>query len=532
MLALACVSVVTTASAGYVYKVAMPGLVVTSAPTNPSEPGEPEAPPVLTASLTAASLDFAGVDVGQTSAPKSVTLTNTGNRALTLLGKPAIQGSGDYSSTSDCGTSLAVGASCLSTVWYQPSATGVAPASQLSFNIQGVAPTPYVALTGTGTQALGELTAISGTSFGSVEAQTPAARGFTFKNTGNKPLSGVQVAAPAELAISNNSCGTAGAPVSLAANQSCSFILTWTPSGVSSTLSAQLSVASSAANGTRTLTLTGAATVPGVDALVVGGGGGGGSPVGGGGGGGAVLSTRVTPTAGVTYSIIVGLGGAAGPTISPISTGSNGGASSFGTFLTAPGGGGGGSGAGANGSAGLSGASGGGGYALSTGALAGGAGTAGQGYAGAPGTVISGSWGSPGGGGGAGGPGYAGTATNAGAGGPGLASSITGVSVKYGGGGGGGGFGDQGRLGGNATDGGGRGSQAVGPGTPGTPNTGGGGGGGNWYTGGKLGAPGGSGVVILSFPTFLAPALTGTYTSSLNGAYTVVKFTANGTIRF
>ena len=115
-------------------------------------------------------------------------------------------------------------------------------------------------------------------------------------------------------------------------------------------------------------------------------------------------------------------------------------------------------------------------------------GTAGQGYAGADGTN--------GYGGGGGGASAAGSSIT---GGNGLASSISGASVTYAGGGGGGVYGGSSGAGGSG--GGGHGGLQGGGITAGAVNTGGGGGGWGVSNGGTDGADGGSGIVIVRYPT-------------------------------
>ncbi|MBI4481150.1 MAG: IPT/TIG domain-containing protein [Acidobacteria bacterium] len=104
-------------------------------------------------------------------------------------------------------------------------------------------------------------------------------------------------------------------------------------------------------NGLREFTSSGTFPVPnGVNRLLVeawaaGGGGGGADAVGsicasggGGGGGGGYVRSVISVTAGQTYLVTIGLGGAGGPITSP---GLNGGSSSFGNLLTVGGGSGG-----------------------------------------------------------------------------------------------------------------------------------------------------------------------------------------------
>jgi hypothetical protein len=239
-------------------------------------------------------------------------------------------------------------------------------------------------------------------------------------------------------------------------------------------------------------TLSGASLIPyaiNIDALIVAGGGGGGGDRGGGGGGGEMLSTSqeypVTTTEVVT--VVVGAGGAGGVTAPSKTSGAKGSNSSYASTSfssTAEGGGYGGvntvsGGAGGNG--------GGGGGEAST---SGGTGNQYNGGNGAQWTA--------GGGGGPGGAGSQGTA------GLGLSSSITGTPVTY-------------AAGGGVNLNGGNGGANTGEGGDGAGN--------NGYAGN-----GGSGVVILKVLTAnYSGTTTGSPTVTTDGAYTIIKYTANGT---
>jgi hypothetical protein len=238
--------------------------------------------------------------------------------------------------------------------------------------------------------------------------------------------------------------------------------------------------------------------------LVAGGGGGSGVGSGGGGAGGFLANvTSVQP--GTSYPITVGAGGNG----SVVGAGTNG-ANSSAFSLTAIGGG-----RGGESNAGSAGGSGGGGGSFNGGA--GGAGTSGQGNAGGAGNGGNNNFGG-GGGGGAGQVGVNGTGSGGGNGGNGLQSAINGTNTYYAGGGGGandvGLTPSQGGAGGGAPQGGSQNAVA---------NTGGGGAGYNGY--------GGSGVVIVSYPSASQRATGGTvttYTSS-GTVYWVHTFTSSGT---
>ncbi len=254
--------------------------------------------------------------------------------------------------------------------------------------------------------------------------------------------------------------------------------------------------------------------------LIVAGGGGGAS---GGGGAGAVRIGATIASAG-DNTIVVATGGAG---VVPTGTGTKG-ANSSALGITAGGGGGGGLVNGLGGNSDAAGGSGGGGGATSASVWAGGTGGIGGNNGGTQSYITSPYPSSGGGGCGAvGGSGIAGP--KSGVGGVGCASSITGVSITYGGGGGGAcynaastGCSNVGGAGGGGT------GNDNANGSAGTANTGGGGGASpSGFTGGN----GGSGIVVVSYATG-SPApidcLGGTITTS--GANTVHTFTTSGTI--
>jgi len=266
-----------------------------------------------------------------------------------------------------------------------------------------------------------------------------------------------------------------------------------------------------------------------IDYLVVAGGGGGGGWGGGGGaggyrssvvgessGGGASAEASL-PLAAGGYAVTVGTGGARGG--GGYTAGGDGGNSVFQNIISIGGGGGGHYQA----NAGRPGGSGGGGGMGESSGAAGGNGTASQGFAGGTAANNTNNWtgGRGGGGGGASQAGYHGSHsvsgnTDSGHGGDGLASSITGISVtRAGGGAGHGGYASTRGIGG-AGGGGAGGRYTVIGGDDGTTNTGSGGGGAYGSTG-ELCGSGGSGVVILRYPSSytitIGSGLTGTTTT-------------------
>jgi hypothetical protein len=72
-------------------------------------------------SLVPASLSFPNQTEGTSSAAESITLTNSGAATLGITG---IAASGDYSQTNNCGSGLAMNASCTINVVFTPSIVG------------------------------------------------------------------------------------------------------------------------------------------------------------------------------------------------------------------------------------------------------------------------------------------------------------------------------------------------------------------------------------------------------------------------
>ncbi len=104
-------------------------------------------------SLSPTSLSFGNQEVNTSSAVRTVTLTNTGNAALTIH-SIALSGqhSGDYHQQNTCPSSsstLAAGASCTINVTFTPTADGSLSAS-LTITVNASGSPQSVALSGTG----------------------------------------------------------------------------------------------------------------------------------------------------------------------------------------------------------------------------------------------------------------------------------------------------------------------------------------------------------------------------------------------
>jgi hypothetical protein len=206
-----------------------------------------------TDALSPTSLSFAAQALGTTSAAQQVTLTNSGDVALTLISASA---TGDFAATNSCGNSLAAHASCAITVVFQPKSLGTGT-GLLTVSDQYRSQT--VALTGVGVAPPGvSLSPLFGVSFpatGVGLSSAPAT--VTLTNNGGQALAISTVSVSGDFAVvpGSNTCGS-----SLALGAACTMQVAFAPIAAGARTGA-LTVVSNAANSPQTIPLTG----PGVD---------------------------------------------------------------------------------------------------------------------------------------------------------------------------------------------------------------------------------------------------------------------------
>ena len=222
------------------------------------------AAPAPVASISPTSLTFASQTVGAASSAQTVTLSNTGNAALSITGI-SITGANpsDFKETNGCGSSIAAGASCTITVTFTPVASGSLSAT-LTVTATAVAD-PSVGLTGTGTSGGGgggtgstPSITLSTTSlaFGSQPVDTTSsAQTVTLTNVGSAALSITSFAITGTNASNfvevGNTCGS-----SVAAGGACTVAVTYTPSAAGSS-SAALTIEDNASGSPQSVSLSG-----------------------------------------------------------------------------------------------------------------------------------------------------------------------------------------------------------------------------------------------------------------------------------
>jgi uncharacterized protein (TIGR03437 family) len=210
-----------------------------------------------TATLSVTNLAFGSQVVGLTSAPKSVTVTNSGTAALNITGI-SITGtnSADYFETNTCDSSVAAGSSCVISVTFTPTVAGTRTASISIFDNAGNSP-QTVSLTGTGQASAVATPTLSATvlTFGSqVVGLGSAPQSVTVTNSGTAALNitGISITGTNSADYTEtNTCGS-----SVAAGSSCVISVTFTPT-VTGTRTASISIFDNAGNSPQTVSLTG-----------------------------------------------------------------------------------------------------------------------------------------------------------------------------------------------------------------------------------------------------------------------------------
>jgi hypothetical protein len=165
--------------------------VASNAPTNPaiSLSGTGSAVPVASVNLNRTSLSFSTQTVGTTSAVQQVTLTNSGNAALTVT-QVATSPNPEFASTSTCVGTVNAGATCTISVTFTPTAAGTRPGS-LTITSNAATSPNTVSLTGNSVLTASPICspANSAVAFPTTTVGVMSnSLGTTITNTGNAPL--------------------------------------------------------------------------------------------------------------------------------------------------------------------------------------------------------------------------------------------------------------------------------------------------------------------------------------------------------
>ena len=192
-----------------------------------------------TDTLSVSSLTFPGTVIQQTSAPLTLTLTNSGGEPLTSIGTSV---SGPFAAGSTCGSSLAAGSSCVLSVTFSPTVLGTAHGS---LTISDAQRSQSVALVGSGLAPPVITLSSSSHNFGGIQVNTSTSPlRIDLSNTGGSPLLNVTPtlsgSGAASYQVTGSSCST-----SVAAGAGCSLNIVFDPQSPGSQ-NATLTLASTA----------------------------------------------------------------------------------------------------------------------------------------------------------------------------------------------------------------------------------------------------------------------------------------------
>jgi hypothetical protein len=205
-------------------------------------------------SIAPEGLSFGEQSVNVASAPLPVTLTNTGSVALSITSISRTgSNANQFAHTSDCGSSVAVGASCTINVVFRPTSAG-AKAADLTIKAGGGAGTKTAALSGTGIVPLYSLDPTSIDFGGQAIGQPTSASIVTLRNIGtlSLPINSISDnGTNANQFSATNTCGTSVPP-----GGQCTISVVFLATSAGNKV-ASLNVKTGAQGGTQTVPLTG-----------------------------------------------------------------------------------------------------------------------------------------------------------------------------------------------------------------------------------------------------------------------------------
>jgi hypothetical protein len=203
-----------------------------------------------TITLSPANLTFAAQSIGSTSAPQSVTLTNTGSQTFLF----AISIASGFAQTNNCGASLAAGASCSISVTFSPLAKGTWSGS-LTLKDTASGNPHQITLLGTGGAPAIALNPSSLTFSSIPQGGTSAAQNVTVTNIGDDIMAFSGISASGDFAQTNN-CGPA-----LSVGGNCSISVTFTPT-TTGTRSGSVTISDNAPGAPHQVSLSGTGSAP------------------------------------------------------------------------------------------------------------------------------------------------------------------------------------------------------------------------------------------------------------------------------
>jgi hypothetical protein len=200
-----------------------------------------------TDTLAPPSLTFAQQTIGTTSAAQQVTLTNSGDVALTLIA--ASVSAGDFLATNNCGASLNAHSSCAIVVAFAPSAVGTRTAT---LTVTDQVRSQTVSLAGFGVAPPGVSLSPASLSFPATGVGLAALpQTLTLTNNGGLTLNLANTALSAGFVVASSTCGATLAP-----GAACNVVVVFAPVAAGAAAGA-LTLKDDAPSGSQTVNLSG-----------------------------------------------------------------------------------------------------------------------------------------------------------------------------------------------------------------------------------------------------------------------------------
>ena len=204
--------------------------------------------PVL---LSTGSLSFGSQNLGTSSNPQTISLTNVGTGTVTIS---SLTSSGAYAQTNNC-TSLAVAGSCTVNVIFSPVTPGTLTGA-VAIAYAAAGSPQSVNLTGTGVGPTASLSPTSLTYAPQLVGTASATQAMTLTNGGNANLAISSITPSGDFRLAGKSCGSTVAP-----GRSCNINIYFKPTATG-TRTGTLTVADNAFNSPQTASLTGTGIQP------------------------------------------------------------------------------------------------------------------------------------------------------------------------------------------------------------------------------------------------------------------------------
>ncbi len=220
--------------------------VISLSGTGITAPAPP--PPAPTVTFSPSFVSFGSQTLNTTSAATPVTMTNNTTGALTIN---SIVPSGDFARTTNCGTTLAAGASCTINVTFTPTAVG-GRSGNITVTHSGLDSPSTLGLFGQGVVLVVSPTFLS---FQSGVGITSASQSVTLTNTGATTVSITSIITSGPVFAQTNTCGT-----SLAGHASCNIDVTYTPVAPNTIEGGAVQITSTAPDSPKTVFVVGVAT--------------------------------------------------------------------------------------------------------------------------------------------------------------------------------------------------------------------------------------------------------------------------------